>query len=119
MKVRARFWLETAFASLFGCVALLTIVWRDWAEALTGFDPDRHSGSFEWAIVFALIAICVGASSLARSELRRRAKPSPPPRETELAAFTGQDRFATVVRAGISLLSPTFDDQVSSSLGTA
>jgi len=39
--VRGRFWLETALASLCGFLAVLTLVWRDWIEALTGFDLDH------------------------------------------------------------------------------
>lgn len=33
--------------------------WRDWSEALTGFDPDEHDGSFEWVIVIGLLLIAV------------------------------------------------------------
>jgi hypothetical protein len=50
---------------------LLTLLWRDWVEALTGFSPDRHNGSFEWAIVAGLFSICVAVSVAARAEWRR------------------------------------------------
>jgi DMSO/TMAO reductase YedYZ heme-binding membrane subunit len=69
--VRGRFWLETALASLCGFLAVLTLVWRDWIEALTGFDPDHHSGSLEQSIVIALWVVCIVASALARAEWRR------------------------------------------------
>jgi hypothetical protein len=69
-KVRARFWLETSLASLCGVLAVLTFWWRDWVEALTGFDPDHHSGSFEWAIVAGLFLLCIAVSVVARAEWR-------------------------------------------------
>ena len=70
-KVRGRFWLETSLASLCGVLAVLTLLWRDWVEALTGFSPDRHSGSFEWAIVAGLFLFCVAVGVVARAEWRR------------------------------------------------
>jgi len=70
-KVRARFWLETSLASLCGVLAVLTLWWRDWIEALTGFDPDHHSGSVEWAIVAGLFLLCIAVSVVARAEWRR------------------------------------------------
>jgi hypothetical protein len=35
---------------------VLTIVWPDWIEALTGYDPDQHNGTVEWLIVIALLS---------------------------------------------------------------
>jgi DMSO/TMAO reductase YedYZ heme-binding membrane subunit len=69
--VRIRFWLEAGLASLCGFLAVLTGFWRDWVEAITGFSPDRHSGSLEWAIVAVLLLACVLAGQAARSEWRR------------------------------------------------
>jgi undecaprenyl pyrophosphate phosphatase UppP len=70
-SVRARFWLEAGFGALCGFLAVLTLFWRDWIEALTGFDPDHHSGSVEWLIVAVLFAVCVGVGLAARTEWRR------------------------------------------------
>jgi len=69
--VRLRFWLETGLASLTGILAIVTLFWRDWIEALTGFDPDHHSGSAEWAIVAGLAAVSVLLAVAARVEWRR------------------------------------------------
>jgi hypothetical protein len=70
-SVRARFWLEAGLASLCGVLGVLTLFWRDWIEALTGFDPDHHNGSFEWLIVLGLFLICVLVGAAARAEWRR------------------------------------------------
>lgn len=69
--VRARFWAEAGLASLCGVLAVLTLFWRDWIEALTGFSPDQHNGSFEWMIVAGLFVVCVLASFAARAEWHR------------------------------------------------
>jgi hypothetical protein len=68
---RARLWFEAGVAWLSGVLAVATLFWPDWIEALTGFDPDRHSGSFEWLIVAGLFATCVFAWLVARAEWRR------------------------------------------------
>jgi hypothetical protein len=47
-KVRVR--LETAIAVFAAALGILTIFLHDWIEALTGWDPDHHNGSFEWLI---------------------------------------------------------------------
>lgn len=72
-KVRARLWLETALASLCGFLAVLTVFNRQWIEALTGFDPDRHNGSLEWAVVVGLSLLSVAFAKAARAEQRRPA----------------------------------------------
>ena len=71
-KVRARFWLETALASLCGFLAVSTVFNREWIEAVTGFDPDHHDGSLEWAIVVGLTLLCLAFAAVARAERRRR-----------------------------------------------
>jgi hypothetical protein len=70
-NVRARFWLESALASLCGLLAVVTLVRRDWIEALTGLDPDHHGGAFEWAIVAGLLVLFVVTARVARAEWRR------------------------------------------------
>jgi DMSO/TMAO reductase YedYZ heme-binding membrane subunit len=69
--VRARFWLEAALASLCGFLAVLTLFWRDWIEATTGFSPDHHNGSVEWLIVAGLLLVCVLVGVAARAEWHR------------------------------------------------
>ncbi|HLX97053.1 MAG TPA: hypothetical protein VKR62_00015 [Roseiarcus sp.] len=76
-NVRIRFWIEAGLAALSGFLAILTLFTRDWIEALTGFDPDDHNGSFEWAIVVALALVCVLLAIAARAD-RRRLRSSAP-----------------------------------------
>jgi hypothetical protein len=78
-NARTRFWLESALASLCGLLALVTVLRRDWIEAVTGFDPDRHSGALELASVVVLLVLFVVMTRAARLEWRRlRAAPVPP-----------------------------------------
>jgi hypothetical protein len=69
--LRARFWLETALASLSAFLAALTLFWRDWIEALTGFDPDHHNGALEWSILLGLLLLSVATSLAAGLQWRR------------------------------------------------
>ena len=61
-----RVWLEMAVASCAGVLGILTIFWHDWIEALSGWDPDQHSGSVEWIVVAELLAVAVAMGLLAR-----------------------------------------------------
>jgi hypothetical protein len=58
--VNARLRAESVLCVASAVLALLTLVWRDWLEEVFGFDPDRHSGSVEWAIVSGLAVLAVG-----------------------------------------------------------
>ncbi len=49
-------------------LGLVTIVWQDWIEALTGRDPDHGSGSLEWFVVGVLLVVGVSVGALARRE---------------------------------------------------
>jgi hypothetical protein len=70
-SVRGWFWVEAGPAAIAGFLAILTLFSQDWIEALTGFDPDSHDGSFEWGIVIGLALICALLSLAARAEWRR------------------------------------------------
>jgi hypothetical protein len=69
--LRRRAWFEGALALVTGVLAIVTLFWHDWIEALTGYDPDAHRGSVEWLIVAALAVVCVIASIALRAEWRR------------------------------------------------
>lgn len=67
------FWAESVPACIAGFLAVLTAVWPDWIEGVTGFQPDKQSGSLEWILVVGcgLAAVLLGA--LAGREWRRAA----------------------------------------------
>jgi len=59
---RYRIWLARAAMSLaiLTCViGVLTIIWRDWIEALTGWSPDLHTGSLELVLIAVLLVASV------------------------------------------------------------
>ena len=68
---RRQFWAETVLAVATAVFALLTAVWKDWIEIVFRVDPDRHSGSLEWAIVAAFALASVAFAVAARIEWRR------------------------------------------------
>ena len=74
-NLRVRFWVEAGLAALQAAAGtyapLFTLFTGDWIEALTGFDPDNHNGSFEWMIVAALALVCILLSIAARADWRR------------------------------------------------
>jgi hypothetical protein len=70
--LRARFWIEATLSTISSCLFVLTLVWRDWIEATTGYDPDHHGGSAEGAIIAGLLVITLGFSLLARAQLKNR-----------------------------------------------
>jgi hypothetical protein len=69
--LRRRFWLEIALGSPTGCLALVTLFWRDWIEAVFGADPDKGNGSAEWLIVAVLFLVTIILAAGARLEWRR------------------------------------------------
>jgi hypothetical protein len=69
--LRFRFWLESIFGTLTGVLAVVTIFWHDWIEAVFGVDPDKGNGSAEWLVVLILLIITVALAVGARLEWRR------------------------------------------------
>lgn len=69
--LRSRFWLEAGLSLITAVSFLVTLVQRDWIEALFAIDPDNHNGSLEWLIVGGLLALTVMFVSLATYEWRR------------------------------------------------
>lgn len=64
--------LEAAIAALAGALGILTLVWRDWIEFLTGRDPDHHNGSVEWLVVGVLLAVAVAMGAVSRRHWKLR-----------------------------------------------
>jgi undecaprenyl pyrophosphate phosphatase UppP len=69
--LRRRFLVETVAGSITGCLAVVTLFWHDWIEAVFGVDPDRGNGSAEWLVVVALFIVTVILAVGARLEWRR------------------------------------------------
>ena len=66
--IKAR--IEVVLAGAFAALAVLTALWPQWIEELTGLEPDAGSGLVEWAIVVVLAVLAATATVLARSNLR-------------------------------------------------
>ena len=49
-------------------LAVLTIFWPDWMEALTGYDPDQHDGNGRVAHLDSPLVICAVLALAARAE---------------------------------------------------
>jgi hypothetical protein len=69
--IRLRFWFVSGLSAISGALALVTLFSRDWIEALTGFDPDQHDGSFEWVLVAILVVLSGILAMFGRNEWRR------------------------------------------------
>jgi hypothetical protein len=69
--LRVRFWIESILATVTGVLAVVTIFWHDWIEAVFGVDPDRGNGSAEWLVVLVLAVVTVVLAVGARREWRR------------------------------------------------
>jgi hypothetical protein len=70
-RLKRRLNLETALAAATAVLAIVTLITREWIEALTGWDPDHGNGAVEWLIVAVLLAATVALGTLARSDYRR------------------------------------------------
>lgn len=68
---RPVFWIEVCLAAITGLLALITPVFPDWIEAISGWDPDQHDGSVEWMIVIGLFVITIALVAAAALEWRR------------------------------------------------
>jgi DMSO/TMAO reductase YedYZ heme-binding membrane subunit len=69
--LRYRFWLESILGSITGVVAVVTVFWHDWIEAVLGVDPDKGNGSAEWLVVLILLILTVALAVGARLEWHR------------------------------------------------
>jgi hypothetical protein len=68
---RRRFWVETVLASIVGILCVITPIWPDWIEILSGWDPDQHDGSVEWYIAGGLLFVAATMFAAAAIEWRR------------------------------------------------
>lgn len=66
--LRHRFWLQSVLGSTACILAVVTLFWRDWIEAVFGLDPDKHNGSAEWVVVAVLLIVTATLAIAARLE---------------------------------------------------
>lgn len=76
-SLRRRFLIEVIFASFTGVLALITPIFPDWIEVISGWDPDQHDGSVERLIVIALFLVAGSVFALAAFDWRRAAVAPP------------------------------------------
>jgi hypothetical protein len=62
--------IETGLAVVAGALAVVTLFWPTWIEALFGVEPDGGSGEAEWWIVAILALAAVMSGFLARRDYR-------------------------------------------------
>ena len=67
------FLVETLGAGVSGIVFVVTVLWPDWIEAVTGWNPDGGSGALEWGIALAFALSSVTLGLLARRHRRLEA----------------------------------------------
>jgi hypothetical protein len=72
-RTRTRMLLEFGLGGAAGILGLLTLVWRDWIEAVFRVDPDHGDGSLEWMVVVVLLGLAVLLAGLGRRDWRRLA----------------------------------------------
>ncbi len=70
-RFRRRFWLETGLAAVTGLLCVITPVWPDWIEAISGWDPDQHNGTVEWMIAAGFLVVTIVMLAVAAQEWRR------------------------------------------------
>ncbi|HEY2196001.1 MAG TPA: hypothetical protein VGH76_27410 [Actinomycetospora sp.] len=72
-RLHQRYRLEVVATVIAAVLALVTLVWADWIELLTGLDPDGGNGELEWLLAAAFAVVAVVCGVLARRDHRRLA----------------------------------------------
>ena len=71
--LRRRFWLEVVCGAVGLVLFVVTLISREWIEAIFGVDPDGGSGALEYLIAIGLLGVAVVSALLARREWARPA----------------------------------------------
>ena len=72
-RLRKRLRLEIVLAGVAVALGALTLVFPEWVEALTGWEPDAGSGAAEWIVSGIFLAAALVLAILARRDYRRLA----------------------------------------------
>lgn len=73
MRDLYRFLVQLFVAGLSAVSFVLTLIRRDWIEAVLGVDPDAGSGAAEWVITGGFLTVALTCGFLARRQWRRLA----------------------------------------------
>jgi ABC-type thiamin/hydroxymethylpyrimidine transport system permease subunit len=76
-RIRRRLHVEVVLAGISIALGVLTLVFPEWIEELTGLEPDAGSGALEWIIAGVFLVGAVVAAVLARRDYRRLALDRP------------------------------------------
>jgi hypothetical protein len=72
-RLRARVRIEVVLAVISAALCVLTLVFPEWIEELTGLEPDAGSGALEWLAAGVFLVAAVAAAVSARRDYRRLA----------------------------------------------
>jgi ABC-type thiamin/hydroxymethylpyrimidine transport system permease subunit len=72
-RLRRRLRIEVVLAVISAVLCVLTLVFPEWIEELTGLEPDAGSGALEWIMAGAFLVAAVVSAVLARRDYRRLA----------------------------------------------
>jgi ABC-type thiamin/hydroxymethylpyrimidine transport system permease subunit len=72
-RLRTRLRIEVVLAVISAALCVLTLVFPEWIEELTGLEPDAGSGALEWIIAGVFLVAAVVSAVLARRDYRRLA----------------------------------------------
>jgi hypothetical protein len=72
-RLRRRLRVEVVFAGLSVALLVLTLVFPEWIEAVTGLEPDAGSGVLELVVAAAFLVAAMVSAALARRDWRRLA----------------------------------------------
>jgi ABC-type thiamin/hydroxymethylpyrimidine transport system permease subunit len=76
-RIRRRLHVEVVLAGISIALGVLTLVFPEWIEELTGLEPDAGSGALEWIVAGIFLVGAVVAAVLARRDYRRLALDRP------------------------------------------
>lgn len=71
MRNLYRFLVQSFVGGVSAICFVLTLIRRDWIEAVLGVDPDAGSGALEWLITGGFLVIALTCGFLARRQWRR------------------------------------------------
>jgi hypothetical protein len=73
-RLHRRMRIEVVLAVISAALCVLTLVFPEWIEELTGLEPDAGSGALEWIISGVFLVSAVVSAVLARRDYRRLAE---------------------------------------------